>query len=161
MTRILRQFDFIHGKWLFHTFQEQTIGQKSITSVAQCPALNSYINGNHQELIQTFQIQFYQKLTPSGYCSTVTTESANRWKKNSAINDVLISIYTHMLMATLIQFQEIQTYTYSSYLNTVKINVSTHMPSGNINTVTFKINLYAQWLSEYGYNRETYPSYAQ
>ena len=30
------------------------------------------------------------------------------------------------------------------------------MPSGNINTVTFKINLYAQWLSEYGYNRDTY-----
>ena len=30
------------------------------------------------------------------------------------------------------------------------------MPSGNIKTVTFKINLYAQWLSEYGYNRDTY-----
>ena len=30
------------------------------------------------------------------------------------------------------------------------------MSSGNINTVTFKINLYAQWLSEYGYNRDTY-----
>ena len=30
------------------------------------------------------------------------------------------------------------------------------MPNGNINTVTFKINLYAQWLSEYGYNRDTY-----
>ena len=30
------------------------------------------------------------------------------------------------------------------------------MPSGNINTVTFKIHLYAQWLSEYGYNRDTY-----
>ena len=33
----------------------------------------------------------------------------------------------------------------------VTINVRTHMPSGNINTVTFKINLYTQWLSEYGY----------
>ena len=30
------------------------------------------------------------------------------------------------------------------------------MPSGNIKTVTFKINLYALWLSEYGYNRDTY-----
>ena len=30
------------------------------------------------------------------------------------------------------------------------------MPSGNIKTVTFKINLYAHWLSEYGYNRDTY-----
>ena len=30
------------------------------------------------------------------------------------------------------------------------------MPSGNINTVTLKINLYAQWLSEYGYNRDTH-----
>ena len=30
------------------------------------------------------------------------------------------------------------------------------MSNGNINTVTFKINLYAQWLSEYGYNRDTY-----
>ena len=30
------------------------------------------------------------------------------------------------------------------------------MPSGNNKTVTFKINLYAQWLSEYGYNRDTY-----
>ena len=30
------------------------------------------------------------------------------------------------------------------------------MPSGNIKTVTFKINLYAQCLSEYGYNRDTY-----
>ena len=30
------------------------------------------------------------------------------------------------------------------------------MPSGNINTVTFKINLYAHWLSKYGYNRDTY-----
>ena len=33
------------------------------------------------------------------------------------------------------------------------------MPSGNIKTVTFKINLYAQWLSEYGYNQDT--CYAQ
>ena len=38
----------------------------------------------------------------------------------------------------------------------VTINVRTHMPSGNINTITFKINLYTQWLSEYGYNRDTY-----
>ena len=30
------------------------------------------------------------------------------------------------------------------------------MPGGNINTVTFKTNLYAQWLSEYGYNRDKY-----
>ena len=30
------------------------------------------------------------------------------------------------------------------------------MPSGNIKTVIFKINFYAQWLSEYGYNRDTY-----
>ena len=30
------------------------------------------------------------------------------------------------------------------------------MPSGNIKTVTFKIDLYAQWLSEYGYNGNTY-----
>ena len=30
------------------------------------------------------------------------------------------------------------------------------MSSGNINTVTFKINIYAQWLSESGHNRETY-----
>ena len=30
------------------------------------------------------------------------------------------------------------------------------MPSGNISTITLKINLYAQWLSEYGHNRETY-----
>ena len=42
------------------------------------------------------------------------------------------------------------------------INVRTHMRSGYIiNTVTFKIQLYAQWLSEYGYNRETYTTYAQ
>ena len=31
----------------------------------------------------------------------------------------------------------------SSYLNTVAINVLTHMPSG---TVPLKINLYTQWL---------------
>ena len=30
------------------------------------------------------------------------------------------------------------------------------MPSGNIKTVTFKTNLYVQWLSEYDYNRDTY-----
>ena len=30
------------------------------------------------------------------------------------------------------------------------------MPSGNIKTVTFKTNVYTQWLSEYGYNRDTY-----
>ena len=30
------------------------------------------------------------------------------------------------------------------------------MPNGNIKTVTFEINLYAQWLPEYGYNRDTY-----
>ena len=36
------------------------------------------------------------------------------------------------------------------------INIRTHMPSGYIETVTFKINLYVQWLSEYGYNRDTY-----
>ena len=30
------------------------------------------------------------------------------------------------------------------------------MPSGNIKTVTFKINLYAHLLSEYGYNRDAY-----
>ena len=60
-------------------------------------------------------------------------------------------------MATLIQSQRIQTYTSSSYLNTVTINVLTHIPSGNVNnTITFKINLYAQWLSEYGHNRDTY-----
>ena len=29
------------------------------------------------------------------------------------------------------------------------------MSIGNIKTVTFKINLYAQWISEYGYNRDT------
>ena len=38
----------------------------------------------------------------------------------------------------------------------VTINVCTHIPSGNINTVTLKINLYAQWLSEYAFNRDTY-----
>ena len=32
------------------------------------------------------------------------------------------------------------------------INIRTHIPSGYIETVTFKINLYVQWLSEYGYN---------
>ena len=62
-------------------------------------------------------------------------------------------------MATMIQSQEIQTYTPNSYLNTVTINIRTHMPSSNIKTVTFKINLYAQWLPEYGYNRDT--CYAQ
>ena len=31
-----------------------------------------------------------------------------------------------------------------------------HMSCGNINTVTFKVNLYTQWLSEYGQNRDTY-----
>ena len=30
------------------------------------------------------------------------------------------------------------------------------MSSGNINTVTIKINIYAQWLSESGHNRDTY-----
>ena len=30
------------------------------------------------------------------------------------------------------------------------------MPSGNIKTLTFKINLYSQWLSEYDYNRNAY-----
>ena len=38
----------------------------------------------------------------------------------------------------------------------VTIKVRTHMSTGNINRTTFKINLYAQWLSEYGYNRDTY-----
>ena len=37
-------------------------------------------------------------------------------------------------------------YTPSSYLNTVAINVRTHMPSGNVNTVPLTINLYTQWL---------------
>ena len=32
------------------------------------------------------------------------------------------------------------------------------MPSGNTETVTFKINLYTQWLSDYSYNRDTYPT---
>ena len=41
------------------------------------------------------------------------------------------------------------------------INVRTHMPSGYIiNTVTFKIQLYVQCLSEYGYNRETYTTHS-
>ena len=48
----------------------------------------------------------------------------------------------------------------SSYLNTVTIHVRTHMPSGNINTVPLNINVYAQWLPEYGCNRDTYV-YAQ
>ena len=30
------------------------------------------------------------------------------------------------------------------------------MPFGNIKTVTFKINLYSKWLSEYGYTCDTY-----
>ena len=30
------------------------------------------------------------------------------------------------------------------------------MPSGNIETVTFKINLYTQWLSDYGYTQDKY-----
>ena len=30
------------------------------------------------------------------------------------------------------------------------------MPNGNIKAVTFEMNLYAQWLPEYGYNRDTY-----
>ena len=34
--------------------------------------------------------------------------------------------------------------TSSRYLNTVMIDVCTYMLSGNINTITFKINLYAQ-----------------
>ena len=32
------------------------------------------------------------------------------------------------------------------------------MPSGIINTITFKINLYTQWSSKYGHNRDTYVS---
>ena len=39
----------------------------------------------------------------------------------------------------------------------VTISIGTHMPGGSIKTVTLKINLYAQWLPEYGcYNRDTY-----
>ena len=34
------------------------------------------------------------------------------------------------------------------------------MPSGNNKTVTFKTNLYAQWLYEYGYNRDTYATHS-
>ena len=45
--------------------------------------------------------------------------------------------------AKLMQSQEMYTYTPSSYLNMVVINV----PSDNINTVPSKINLYIQWLS--------------
>ena len=30
------------------------------------------------------------------------------------------------------------------------------MPNGNIKAVTFEINFYAQWLPEYGYNRDIY-----
>ena len=39
-----------------------------------------------------------------------------------------------------------------SYLNTVGIVVRTHLPSGNINTVPLKLNLYTQSLSKYGCN---------
>ena len=49
--------------------------------------------------------------------------------------------------AKLMLSQEMYTYTPSSYLNMVVINVRTHIPSGNINTVPSKINLYTQWLS--------------
>ena len=49
-------------------------------------------------------------------------------------------------MGTLIQSQD----------NTVTIKTRTHMPIGNIKTVTSKINLYAHWISEYGYDRDTY-----
>ena len=59
-------------------------------------------------------------------------------------------------METLIQSQEIWTYTPSSYLNMVTINVRTHTSSGNINTVILKIRLYVQWWCKYSYNRETY-----
>ena len=76
--------------------------------------------------------------------------------QNSAINDVLISIYTHVPHGNIDTVLGNITYTASSYLNTVTINVNKHMPSGNINTVTSKINLYDQWLSEYGYNRGRY-----
>ena len=48
------------------------------------------------------------------------------------------------------------TYTPSSYLNTFVINIRTHMASGNIDTVPLKINLYAQWLSEYNCNQNIY-----
>ena len=36
----------------------------------------------------------------------------------------------------------------------------TYAPSGNINTVTFEINLYAQWLSEYGRNWDAYAMFS-
>ena len=39
--------------------------------------------------------------------------------------------------------------TSSSYPDTVKINIYTFMPSGNINTVPIKTNLYAKWLPQY------------
>ena len=52
------------------------------------------------------------------------------------------------------------TCTPSSYLNTFVINVRTHMASGNIDTVSLKLKLYAQWLSEYSCNQNIY-TYAQ
>ena len=41
-------------------------------------ALNGYINGNHEKLVQTVQIKFVSVATPSGNCSTVTIIIANR-----------------------------------------------------------------------------------
>ena len=76
--------------------------------------------------------------------------------KNATISAVVINMYTHMPHVNMIQSQVIYTYAPSSYPNTVMINVRTHMPSGNINTVTLKINTYAQWLSGYRYNRDGY-----
>ena len=51
-------------------------------------------------------------------------------------------------------------YAPSSYLNEFVINLRPHMASGSIDTVQLKINLYAQWLSEYSRNQNIY-TYAQ
>ena len=119
-----------------------------ITSVAQCRALNG--SGSKSSNIVVSKINAQWQLFDSDYSNCKPVE------KNSAINDVTISIYTHM--------PEGNIDTVPGNINSYTQQLSQHgydqcaymYVQRNINTVTFKINLYAHWLSEYGHNRDTY-----
>ena len=84
---------------------------------------------------------------PSGNSLTVTTEIANRWK-NSAINDVLISIYTHsprefkLIHLMVISIRLGSTYVHIGPVVILKQSHSKYIytPNGYVNMVIIEIH---------------------
>ena len=98
----------------------------------------------------------HQYLTPSGNCLTVTIGIANQWKKLGnqwCINQCLYTQASWQHWYSPRTFELIHLIAISIRLRSIYV---LHMPFGNIKTVTFKINLYSKWLSEYGYTCDTY-----